>query len=114
MSEAEPLPDFVPHLDRGIEELKITSFGCNLLTFINEVEQLSDLDMPQINSNDTHTNSSGDLVLVTTHSSADFMTQISEINKQLNKQGRHPVGRKGIYYLMGLVKFLAYKWLNKT
>ena len=42
------------------------------------------------------------------------MTQISEINKQLNKQGRHPVGRKGIYHLMGLVKFVAYKWLNRT
>ena len=75
MSEAEPLPDFVPHLAGGIEELKATSFGCNLLTFINEVDQLSDLDMPQINSNDNHQDLSGDLILATTHSSADFMTQ---------------------------------------
>ena len=85
MSEAEALPDFVPHLTGGIEELKTTSFGCSLLTFIKEEEQLSDLDIPQINSNDNHQNFSVDLILTTTHSSADFMTQISEINKQLNK-----------------------------
>ena len=47
LSEAEPLSDFVPHLEGGIEELKTTSFRYNLLIFINEVEQLSDLDMPK-------------------------------------------------------------------
>ena len=41
------------------------------------------------------------------------MTQISDLNQRLGKQGRHPVGRQGIFHLIGLVKFLAYKWLNK-
>ena len=42
------------------------------------------------------------------------MTQISELNQKLSKQGQHPVGRKGIFHLIGLVKFAAYKWLNRT
>ena len=41
------------------------------------------------------------------------MTQISDLNHKLGKQGCHPVGRQGIFHLMGLVKFAAYKWLNK-
>ena len=41
------------------------------------------------------------------------MTQISYLNLRLGKQGRHPVGRQGIFHLIGLVKFLAYKLLNK-
>ena len=41
--EAEPLPDFVSHLEGGIEELKTTSTdGSNLLTFINEITEFSD------------------------------------------------------------------------
>ena len=100
LSMAEVLPDFLPHLTGGIEELKTSSFESNLLTFINEVEQLSDLDIPQIHSNDSYQNSSGNLVLATTHSSTDFMTQISEINKQLNKQGRHPLGKKVFIILL--------------
>merc|ERR1712240_330604 len=40
--EAEPLTDFVSHLEGGIEELKTTSnTGSNLLTFINEVTAFS-------------------------------------------------------------------------
>ena len=53
-------------------------------------------------------------MLATTHSSGDFITQISDLNQKLSKQGHHPVGRQGIFHLMGLVKFAAYKWLNKT
>ena len=42
IQEAEPLPDFVSHLEGGIEELKTTSnIGSNLLTFINEVTAFS-------------------------------------------------------------------------
>ena len=114
LSEAEPLPDFLPHLEGGIEELKTTSFGCNLLTFLNEVSQLSD---PNVSHNNYHNDCKdfpGDIVLATTHNTADFITQISEIHKKLNKEGCHPVGRNGIYHVIGLVKFTAYKWLNRT
>ena len=41
------------------------------------------------------------------------MTQISDLNQKLSKQGRHPVGRQGIFHLMGLVKFAAYNWLDR-
>ena len=70
--------------------------------------------MPQIKSNDDHQDFSCDIVLATTHSSADFLTQISETHKQLDKKGCHTVGRREIYHHKGLVKFAAYKWLNRT
>ena len=38
LSEAEVLPHFLPHLTGGIEELKTSTYECNLLTFINEVQ----------------------------------------------------------------------------
>ena len=44
LSEAEVLPDFLPHLTGGIEELKTSTYECNLLTFINEVQQFHELD----------------------------------------------------------------------
>ena len=43
LSEAEVLPDFLPHLTGGIEELKTSAYECNLLTFINEVQQFHEL-----------------------------------------------------------------------
>ena len=52
-------------------------------------------------------------MLTTTHGESDFMTQISDVHKKLSKEGRHPVGRNGVYHIFGLVKFAAYKWLNK-
>ena len=73
----------LPHLEGGIEELKTTSFGCNLLTFLNEVSQLSDPDVPQNNYYNDYQYFPGDIVLATTHNTADFMTQISEIHKKL-------------------------------
>ena len=78
LSEAEPLPDFLPHLEGGTEELKTTSFGCKLLTFLDEVSQLSYQDMSH---NDDYQNSPGDIVLATTHNTDDFMSQVSEIQK---------------------------------
>ena len=36
-----------------------------------------------------------------------------EVHKRLKKEGRHPLGRNGVYYILGLVKFTAYKRLNK-
>ena len=51
VSEAEPLPDFVSHLEGGIEELKTTSSEpSNLLTFINEITQLSETTPDNIKS----------------------------------------------------------------
>ena len=41
------------------------------------------------------------------------MNQIIEVHKRLKKEGRHPLGRNGVYYIFGPVKFAAYKWLNK-
>ena len=41
------------------------------------------------------------------------MTQIIEVRKKLKKEGRHPLGRNGVYHIFGLVKFAAYMWLNK-
>ena len=99
----------MPHLTGGIEELKTTPYGCNFLTFINEVQQFHDLDTASVFSPDSQQDPPGNLILATTHSSSDFMTQISDLNQKLSKQGRHPVGRQGIFHLMGLVKFAAYK-----
>ena len=44
---------------------------------------------------------------------SDFMNQIIEVHKRLKKVGSHPLGRNGVYYVFGMVKFAAYKWLNK-
>ena len=48
LSEAEVLPDFLPHLTGGIEELKTIPYDCNYLTFINEVQQFYELDTASI------------------------------------------------------------------
>ena len=103
----------MPHLTGGIEELKTSTYECNLLTFINEVQQFHEINtelqvLPEVQQHPTNK-----VVLTTTHSSSDFMTQISVLNQKLNQQGHHPVGRQGIFHQMGLVKFAAYKWLNK-
>ena len=51
MSEAEPFPDFISHLEGGIEELKTSSSeNSNLLTFINEVSQFSEISSTSLNS----------------------------------------------------------------
>ena len=117
--EAEPLPDFVSHLEGGIEELKTTSTdGSNLLTFINEITQLSD-NIPDNSQNldkDITLYSNADpenIILNNVQEKSDFMNQIMEVHKRLKKVGRHPLGRNGVYYTFGLVKFAAYKWLNK-
>ena len=81
-----------------------------MLTFINEKSQLSDISITP------HTNylseTSDNLILVNMPHESNFMKQISGIHKKLNKEGRHPVGRNGVYHILGLVKFIAYKWLN--
>ena len=41
------------------------------------------------------------------------MSQITEVHKKLKKEGRHPLGRNGVFHVFGLIKFTAYKWLNK-
>ena len=47
------------------------------------------------------------LILATTNSENDFASKISDVHNKLSKQGRHPVGRMGLFHLMGLVKYLA-------
>ena len=117
--EAEPLPDFVSHLEGGIEELKTTSTdGSNLLTFINEITQLSDNIPDNIQNFDKditpYSNADPENIILTNiQGESDFMNQIIEVHKRLKKVGRHPLGRNGVYYIFGLVKFTAYKWLNK-
>ena len=113
LSEAEVLPDFLPHLTGGIEELKTSAYECNLLTFINEVQQFHELSTTTDPHYETNSNLNSQLILATTHSLSNFMTQISDVHKRFSQQGRHPVGRMGIFHLIDLVKFLAYKWLNK-
>ena len=117
VSEAEPLPDFVSHLEGGIEELKTTaSDGSNLLTFINEITQFSDTIPNHTQSclnNIIPDSDPENLTLTNIQSKSDFMNQIMEVHKRLKKEGRHPLGRNGVYYILGLVKFTAYKWLNK-
>ena len=41
------------------------------------------------------------------------MSQITEVHKKLKKEGRHLLGRNGVYHVFGIIKFAAYKWLNK-
>ena len=116
--EAEPLPDFVSHLEGGIEELKTTSNdGSNLLTFINEITEFSDNSpedflMPEKDIS-LYSNSDPENIILNIQEKSDFMNQIIEVHKRLKKVGRHPLGRNGVYYIFGLVKFAAYKWLNK-
>ena len=98
VSEAEPLPDFVSHLEGGIEELKTTaSDGSNLLTFINEITQFSDTipDNTQSYNNNMIPYSDKDpenITLINIQSKSDFMSQIIEVHKRLKKEGRHPLG----------------------
>ena len=114
LSEAEVLPDFLPHLTGGIEELKTTPYGCNFLTLVNEVQQFHEVNMELKVTPEVQQHPIDNVVLTTSHSSSDFMTQISVLNQKLNQQGHHPMRRQGIFHQMGLVKFAAYKWLNKV
>ena len=62
VSEAEPLPDFISHLEGGIEELKNTSSETsNLLTFINEITQLSETSPDNIRSDANYMVPSSDI-----------------------------------------------------
>ena len=92
MSETEPLPDFVSHLEGGIEELKTTSSGTsNLLTFINEITQLSETSPDNIKSDGNDMIPSPDrdpenIILTNIHGESDFMSQIIEVRKKLKKK----------------------------
>ena len=97
----------------GIEELKTTTYECNVLTFVSEVQQLQELDIIDESDPETEMDPESQLILATTNSENDFASKISDVHNKLSKQGRHPVGRMGLFHLMGLVKYLAYKWLNK-
>ena len=39
------------------------------------------------------------IILTNIHGESDFMSQIIEVCKKLKKEGRHPLGRNGIYYI---------------
>ena len=85
---------------------------------MNEVSQLSEMDFSHYNLNADHNFPSNNLpnkniVLTTTHGESDSITQITEVHKKISKEGRHSVGRNGVYHIFGLIKFAAYKWLNK-
>ena len=84
-----------------------------MLTFVNEVQQFQELSSITEPKSETALNSESQLILATTHSVSNLISQISDVHKKLSQQGRYPVGRMGIFHLIGLVKFLAYKWLNK-
>ena len=119
MSEAEPLQDFIFHLEGGIEKLKTSSSeNSNLLTFLNEVSQFSEISSTSLNSDTDYMLPSSELIskniiLTNIHGESDFMSQITEVHKKLKKEGRHPLGRNGVYHTFGIIKFAAYKWLNK-
>ena len=98
----------------GIEELKTTTYECNVLTFVSEVKQLQELNVINELNPENKTDPESKLILAINNSDDEFASQISDIHNRLSKQGRHPVGRMGLFHLMGLVKYLAYKWLNKV
>ena len=52
-------------------------------------------------------------VLTTVHKTENLMDQINILQKKFTKLGRHPLGSKGVYHILGLVRFCALKWLNK-
>ena len=79
-----------------------------MLTFINEVQQFHELDTTSGSYYGPDSDPGSKLILATTHSLSNFMTQISDVHKRLSQQGHHPVGRMGVFHLIGLVKFLAY------
>ena len=93
LAETEPLLDFEIHLQGGIEELKTPS--SNVLTLINEISQLSEISLIPMAKYQNET--SDNLVLVNMPQESNFMKQISGIHKKLNEEGRHPVGRNGVY-----------------
>ena len=80
MSEAEPLPDFISHLEGGIEEsITTSSENSNLLTFINEISQFSEISSDSLNSNDNYMLPSNDLtseniILTNIPGESDFMS----------------------------------------
>ena len=114
LAEAEVLPDFEAHLEGGIEELKHSSINTdNVLTLINEISQLSENNVSNTSGCQDDNFSDNHIILTNIAKESDFLNQIYKIYKKLNKEGRHPVGRNGIYHILGLVKFTFYKWLNK-
>ena len=114
LAEADVLPDFEAHLEGGIEELKHSSINTdNVLTLINEISQLSENNVSNKSGCQDDNLSESHIILTNIAKESDFLNQIYKIYKKLNKEGRHPVGRNGIYHILGLVKFTFYKWLNK-
>ena len=85
-----------------------------MLTFINEITQLSDTIPDNIQSYDNNmipysNKDPKNIILTNIQGKSDFMSQIIEVRKRLKKEGRHPSARNGVYYIFGLVKFAAYK-----
>ena len=49
-----------------------------------------------------------------TSDKTNLMEQIITLHEDLTKEGRHPLGSKGVYHILGVVKFAALKWMNKV
>merc|ERR1711895_156777 len=68
LPEAEVLPDFLPHLTGGIEELKTTTYECNVLTFVSEVKQLQELNVSNELNPENKTDPESKLILAINNS----------------------------------------------
>ena len=106
------------HLDTGITELKIPLIKenpaeySNLLHFINELSQLK--ETPILDDNMLSSTHNNDLpTLPTIAKEPKWVDHVYNIQTRLTTYGRNPIGRGGIYYLYGLVKCFAYKWLHR-
>ena len=114
MTTAEPLNDFETHLETGINELR-SSDGNNLLIFYNEMSQFNEINSSEclIKPQSASPIPTTFPILSTIPKTENLMDQISTLKKTLTKLERHPLGTKGVYHILGLVKFCALKWLNK-
>ena len=102
LAEADVLPDFEAHLEGGIEELKHSSINTdNVLTLINEISQLSENNVSNKSGCQDDNLSDSHIILTNIAKESDFLNQIYKVYKKLNKKGRHPVGRNGIYHVLG-------------
>ena len=72
-----------------------------MLTFVSEVQQLQELDVIDELDPEIEIDPESQLVLAINNSEDEFASQISDIHNRLSKQGRHPVGRMGLFHLMG-------------
>ena len=98
----EPLLDFEPHLQSGINELKSSHSVSNFIILQNELTQLKEGDLPNYQPFGASSSSPRKIsrtknmcVLTNIESPSNLMDDINQLHEHLTRELRHPLGRGG-------------------